>query len=154
MPLVACGAVGSHSDAAASFRAMAKSSPFPRKSCRLKGTRRRPMSCAAKANTTPPSEGSKISVLQSGPRGLPPGLHRDHAELCIGVFLSQPNQINVLGQSSTLGILAIDLAAVFFTGGMDLSLRANMALSVIVGRGRAGGQGASAQREICSENTL
>ena len=156
MSLVACWAVGSQSGAAASVHAMAcEVKSFPAEILSAQGNEEATNELRGKSEYDTAQRGIEDQRSPSGPRGLPPGLHRDHAELCAGVsLLSQPNQINVLVQSSTLGILAIGLAAVFFTGGMDLSLRANMALSVIVGRGRAGGQGASAQRQICSENTL
>ena len=48
-------------------------------------------------------------------------------------FLSYRNLINVLVQSSTLGILALGMTVVLITGGIDLSMPANMALSAIIG---------------------
>lgn len=133
----------------------AKPSPFPTEILSARGNEEATKELRGKSEYHTAQRGIEDQHPPSGPRGVPPGLHRDHAELCAGVsLLSQPNQINVLVQSSTLGILAIGLAAVFFTGGMDLSLQANMAPSAIVGRGRAGGQGASARRQICCDDIM
>lgn len=49
------------------------------------------------------------------------------------VFLSYRNLVNVLVQTSTLGLLAMGMAVVLFTGGIDLSMPANMAMSAILG---------------------
>jgi ribose/xylose/arabinose/galactoside ABC-type transport system permease subunit len=48
-------------------------------------------------------------------------------------FLTQRNLINILQQSASIGIMAIGMSFVFFVGGMDLSVAANMGLSGIVG---------------------
>lgn len=48
-------------------------------------------------------------------------------------FLSQRNLINVLHQSSAIGIMAIGMTLVFLVGGIDLSLAANMGFSSIIG---------------------
>ena len=56
-------------------------------------------------------------------------------------FLTVRNVVNVLTQSSTLGLLSIGMAVVLIIGGIDLSLTAVMALSGILGAifMRAGG---------------
>jgi ribose/xylose/arabinose/galactoside ABC-type transport system permease subunit len=56
-------------------------------------------------------------------------------------FLTSRNLINVLTQSSALGLMAIGLSAVLILGGIDLSIPAVMALAAIVGAMymRAGG---------------
>lgn len=48
-------------------------------------------------------------------------------------FLTVRNIVNVLTQSSTLGLLSIGMAVVMIIGGIDLSLTAVMALSGILG---------------------
>lgn len=90
-----------------------------------------------------------MSEVANPPRGAPRRIVRAHAAqfgvalivvaflaamwLYAPAFLSYRNLINVLVQSSTLGILAIGMAAVLFTGGIDLSMPANMALAAILG---------------------
>lgn len=57
--------------------------------------------------------------------------------LVIGIkypaFLTQRNLINILKQSSATGLLAIGISFVFFVGGMDLSIAANMGFSGVIG---------------------
>ncbi len=48
-------------------------------------------------------------------------------------FLSQRNLINILNQSSAIGIMAIGMTMVFLVGGIDLSIAANMGFSSIIG---------------------
>jgi ribose transport system permease protein len=48
-------------------------------------------------------------------------------------FFRYNNILNVLLQSSLLGMLAIGMAVVMIVGGMDLSLPANMAMSAVLG---------------------
>lgn len=48
-------------------------------------------------------------------------------------FFRYNNIINVLLQSSLLGLLAIGMAVVMIVGGIDLSLPANMAMSAVLG---------------------
>lgn len=59
------------------------------------------------------------------------------ASLIIGLrvpnFLTARNVINILEQSSAIGLMAIGLSFVFIVGGMDISIAANMGLSGIVG---------------------
>jgi ribose/xylose/arabinose/galactoside ABC-type transport system permease subunit len=53
--------------------------------------------------------------------------------LRVPAFLSQRNLVNILQQSASIGVMAIGMSFVFFVGGMDLSVAANMGLSGIVG---------------------
>lgn len=48
-------------------------------------------------------------------------------------FFRISNLINVLNQSSTIGLLAVGLTLILLTGGIDLSMPAVMGLSAIVG---------------------
>jgi ribose transport system permease protein len=48
-------------------------------------------------------------------------------------FLGQRNLINILNQSSAIGIMAIGMTMVFLVGGIDLSIAANMGFSSIIG---------------------
>lgn len=48
-------------------------------------------------------------------------------------FFRPQNFINIIVQSSTLGVLAIGMAFVMIGGGIDLSMPANMALAAILG---------------------
>ncbi len=48
-------------------------------------------------------------------------------------FFRVSNVMNVLVQASILGLLAIGMSAVLITGGIDLSMPANMALSAVLG---------------------
>lgn len=48
-------------------------------------------------------------------------------------FFRFSNVMNVLLQASILGLLAIGMSAVLITGGIDLSMPANMALSAVLG---------------------
>ena len=49
-----------------------------------------------------------------------------------GAFLSVRNGLNVLDQVTVLGILSIGMTAVIVTGGIDLSVGSNLALSMMV----------------------
>ncbi len=49
-----------------------------------------------------------------------------------GAFLSVRNALNVLDQITVLGILSIGMTAVIVTGGIDLSVGSNLALSMMV----------------------
>lgn len=57
--------------------------------------------------------------------------------LIIGIqvphFLGQRNLVNILNQSSAIGLMAIGMTLVFLVGGIDLSLAANMGFASIVG---------------------
>jgi ribose transport system permease protein len=53
--------------------------------------------------------------------------------LVVPYFLTLRNIVNVLTQSSSLGLLSLGMAAVLILGGIDLSLTAVMALSGILG---------------------
>jgi hypothetical protein len=65
MSLVACGAVGSHSDAAASFCAMAcEVKSFPAEILSAQGNEEATNEMRGKSEYDTASEGSKISVLQ------------------------------------------------------------------------------------------
>ena len=48
-------------------------------------------------------------------------------------FLTVPNQMNILSQVSDIGIMAIGEALVIFTGGIDLSVGAVLAVSLMTG---------------------
>jgi ribose/xylose/arabinose/galactoside ABC-type transport system permease subunit len=48
-------------------------------------------------------------------------------------FMSRENLVNVLKQSSAIGIMALGITLVFLVGGIDLSIAANMGLSGIIG---------------------
>lgn len=48
-------------------------------------------------------------------------------------FMTSGNLINILKQSSAIGIMAIGITFVFLVGGIDLSIAANMGLSGIIG---------------------
>lgn len=53
--------------------------------------------------------------------------------LRVPCFLTAGNIINVLVQSSSLGLMAIGMTVVYILGGMDLSIPSVMALSAIIG---------------------
>lgn len=52
--------------------------------------------------------------------------------LCGNVFISSTNIINILGRSAVLGVIAIGQTLVILTGGIDLSVAANLGLYIAI----------------------
>jgi ribose/xylose/arabinose/galactoside ABC-type transport system permease subunit len=53
--------------------------------------------------------------------------------LSVPNFMGRENLVNILKQSSAIGIMALGITLVFLVGGIDLSIAANMGLSGIIG---------------------
>src|SRR5436190_24144288 len=88
----------------------------------------------ATSTETTTSMGGRLRQLGSGTGGPFIGL----IVLCIALFIVSPyfltvnNLLNVLDQVTILGILALGMTFVIVTGGIDLSVGAILALSMMV----------------------